>query len=119
MSKTKKRVTVPANNGIVHMQYEIRKADMENYKEYTIWKHANEDIWEVRPEDWHVGSDVLILVDEKEVMEFDYNGEHFRIFKRPNNYNFFGKTEEFKDMGVQKVVYIRFSDEDFVDVEIK
>lgn len=101
------------------MQYEIRKADMQNFKEYTIWEHATDGIWEVRPEDWHVGSDVLVLVDEKRVMEFDYQGEHFCIFIPNNGINYISKTEEFKDMGIRKVVYVRFTDEDFVNVTIK
>lgn len=46
------------------MNYEIRKFDVTNYKEFTIWQHATDKKWEVRPDGWGIGSDVLILVDE-------------------------------------------------------
>ena len=101
------------------MQYEIRKADMQNFKEYTIWKHANEDVWEVRPKNFGVGCNYLILVDEKQVMEFDYKGKHFCVFIPSNGINYISKKEEFKDMGIRKVVYVRFTDEEFVNLTIK
>jgi len=100
------------------MLYEIRKADVQNFKEITIWKHANEDIWEVRPNDWHIGSDILILVDEERVMEFDYEGQHFSILLKKGYPEYFTKEEPFKDMGIRKVVYLRFTDDDFVSKQI-
>lgn len=101
------------------MLYEIKKADIQNFKEYTIWEHATDGIWEVRPEDWHVGSDILVLVDEKRVMEFDYHGKHFCVFIPSNGIKYISKKEEFKDMGIQNVVYITFTDDEFVNVRIK
>ena len=101
------------------MQYEIKKADMQNYKEYYIRKHANEDVWEVCSENYFSGSDVLILVDTRKVKEFDYNGEHFMVYVNENGKDYFTKEEEFKNLGKQKVVYHRFTDEDFVNVTIK
>jgi hypothetical protein len=100
------------------MIYEIRKADMENYKEYYIRKHANEDVWEVCSENFFRGSDVLILVETRKVKEFDYNGKHFKVYVKENGRDYFSKEEEYKDFGVQKVVYHRFTDEDFVNVTI-
>lgn len=100
------------------MQYEIRKADMHNFKQYTIWKHATEDVWEVCPENRGMGSDELILVDEKNIMEFDFQGEHFMVFTNGGP-DYFSKVEEFKGMGLQKVVYVRFTDEDFVNLTIQ
>ena len=92
---------------------------MQNYKEYTIWKHANEDIWEVCGDNFFSGSDILVLVDTREVREFDYNEKHFKVFVKPNYADRFLKEEEFKDYGMQKVVYYKFTDEDFVNVTMK
>ena len=101
------------------MQYEIRKADMENYKEYYIWKHATDDVWEVCNDNFFSGMDVLVLVETRKVKEFDYNGEHFKVYVNENGKDYFSKEEEFKDMGVRKVVYHRFTDKDFVNVTIE
>lgn len=92
---------------------------MQNYKEYYIRKHANEDTWEVCSENFFCGSDVLILVETRKVREFDYNGEHFKVFVNENGKDWFSKEEQFKDYGVRKVVYYRFTEEDFVNVTIK
>lgn len=100
------------------MMYEIRRADMQNYKEYTIWKHATEDVWEICDDDFFKGSDTLIMVETKKVREFDLDGKHFRVFAKPNGKDQFSKEEDFKSLGKQKVVYYRFSDSDFVDANI-
>lgn len=101
------------------MQYKIKKADMKNYKEYYIRKHATDDVWKVCGDNFFSGSDVLILVETRQVREFDYNGQHFKVFVKPNYEDRFLKVEEFAGYGVQKVVYYRFTDEDFVNVMIK
>ena len=100
------------------MQYEIRRADMQNYKEYYIWKHAIDGIWEVCGENFFSGSDILVMVETRKVREFDYNGEHYKVFVNENSKDWFSKEEEFKDMGVRKVVYYRFTDNGFVNVII-
>lgn len=100
--------------------YEIRRADMDNLKEFRIWKHANEDIWEKCGENFGMGSDALVLVDVKEVREFDYKGEHFKVFADPNCKDRFSKEEFYEPIGkVGKVVYHRFTDKDFVNVVMK
>lgn len=97
--------------------YEIRRADMENLKEYHIWKHANEDVWEKCSELFGWGSDALVMVDVKKVREFDYKGEHFKVFADPNCKDRFSKEEFFEPTGkVGKVVYHRFTNNDFVNV---
>lgn len=99
--------------------YEIRKADIKNCKEYSIWKHANEDVWEKCDEKFFTGIDTLILVETRKVLEFDYDGEHFCIFDKSSSRNTITKKERFRDLGICNVVYMRFSGEDFVDVPIK
>ena len=27
--------------------YEFRYSDLQNHKVYCVWKHANEDVWEI------------------------------------------------------------------------
>lgn len=99
--------------------YEIRKADMKNLQSYSIWKHANEDVWEKCDEKFFTGIDTLILVETRKVLEFDYDGEHFCIFDESSSRNTITKKERFRDLGICNVVYLRFSREDFVDVPIK
>lgn len=95
--------------------YEIRRADMENYQEYSIWKHANEEVWEVCDENFFKGKDSLILTDVKRVREFDYDGEHFQVFCKENGTDLFSKEEFFEPLQeVCKVAYCRFSEEDIV-----
>ena len=81
------------------MQYEIKRADMMNYKEYYIWKHATDDIWEVCNENFFNGSDVLIMVETRKIREFDYKGKHFKLFVKENCKDWFSKEEEFKELG--------------------
>lgn len=101
------------------MLYEIRKFDMQNYKEYTIWKHTNEDVWEICDDNFFKGSDILIMAETREIREFDYDGKHFMVFIKPNCADRFTKEEEFEPFGIEKVIYYRFSDADFVNVVIK
>lgn len=100
------------------VQYEIRKADIKNCKEYSIWKHANEDVWEVCDEKFFSGIDSFILVDTRKVLEFDYQEKHFQIFVDPFSYSTFTKKEPFMDLGICNVVYYRFSERDFVNVNL-
>ena len=100
--------------------FEIRRADMENLQEYRIWKHANEDVWEKCGEHFGSGTDALVLVDVKDIREFDYKGEHFKIFIPPNYEDRFSKEEFFEPIGkIGKVVYHRFTEKDFVNVVMK
>ena len=98
--------------------FEIRKADMLNYKEYYIRSSATNNRWRVCSDNYFSGSDVLIMNDVKEIMEFDYNGQHFRVVKKGNGNDYFTKEEPFKDFGICEVVYIRFTNEDLVNIPI-
>lgn len=100
------------------MDYEIRKFDVTNYKEFTIWQHAIDKKWEVRPDGWGIGSDVLILVDEKRIASFEHMGKRYLVEITNNRKFFISKTENFEDLGVRKVVYISFCDADLVNYEI-
>ena len=113
--KLKKVIEALKGNKLI---YEIRKADMLNYEEYTIRKHENEDVWEKCSDGFISGSDSLVMVDTKLVREFDYNNTHFRVFAKPNNEDRFTRVEEFKNLGPQNVIYYRFSVNDFVNVPI-
>ena len=100
------------------MNYEIRKFDVTNYKEFTIWQHATNKKWEVRPDGCSIGSDVLILVDEKRIAYFEHMGGKY-IVEIPKNKKFLiSKTENFENLGIQKVVYISFCDADIVNYDI-
>ena len=99
--------------------YEIRKADMDNLQSYSIWKHANEEIWEKCDENFFTGIDTLILVETRHIMEFDYKGKHFCLFDEPFSPSVVKKREPFRDMGICDVIYLRFSEEDFVSDAIQ
>ena len=71
--------------------YEIKRADMLNIKEYTVWKHADEEVWEVDDGKTFAGSDSLAMVERKQVIEFDYEGQHYRIYRKEGDV--FGKNE--------------------------
>lgn len=53
------------------------------------------------------------MVEIRKVREFDYNGEHFKVFVNENGKDWFSKEEEFKDYGVRKYHYI------FIDVTLR
>lgn len=37
--------------------YEFRYSDLQNHKVYCVWKHANEDVWEICDDHLFNGSD--------------------------------------------------------------
>lgn len=100
------------------MNYEIRKFDAKNYKEFTIWEHATDKKWEVRPDGFGIGSDVLILVDEKRIASFEHMGKKYLVEIPKSKKFFISKSENFENLGIQKVVYITFCDDDLVNYEI-
>lgn len=100
--------------------YEIKRADMLNLKGYTVWKHANEEVWEIDDGKTFAGGDSLVMVERKRVMEFDYNGSHFRIFRKKGD--LLGKNESLDYESFVKTVraaYHRFTEDDFVHITFK
>lgn len=100
--------------------YEIKRADMLNIKEYTVWKHANEEVWEVDDGKTFAGSDSQVMVERKQVIEFDYEGQHYRIYRKEGDV--FGKNECLDYMTFKKTVcvaYHRFAEDDFVHITFK
>lgn len=100
--------------------YEIKRADMLNIKEYTVWKHADEEVWEVDDGKTFAGSDSLAMVERKQVIEFDYEGQHYRIYRKEGDV--FGKNECLDYMTFKKTVcvaYHRFTEDDFVHITFK
>ena len=100
--------------------YEIKRADMLNRKEYTVWKHANEEVWEIDDGKKFAGGDSLVMVERKRVIEFDYNGFHYRVFRKEGD--MFGKNESWDyDSFVETVraAYHRFTEDDFVHITFK
>ncbi|WP_371286636.1 hypothetical protein [Dorea sp.] len=96
--------------------YEFRYSDLQNHKVYCVWKHANEDVWEICDDHLFNGSDALKMVETKIIREFDYEGKHYKVFVNPNDR--FVKKEKFKSMGLINVVYIRFLEKDLVNLNI-
>lgn len=98
--------------------YKIRRADMKNIKEYSVWKHANEEVWEVDDGKMFSGSDSLTMVKTERVLEFDLNGSHYRIFRK--NIDTFCKKEYYElTNSVENVIYHRFTAKDIVYITFK
>lgn len=98
--------------------YEIRRADMKNVKQYSVWKHANEEIWEVCDKNFLSGEDMLVRCEIKCVLEFDCNGSHYRIWQKRNG-TFYKKEYYAATQSVEMVVYYRFTDDDIIHITFK
>lgn len=79
-------------------EYNIKITNVTNIREYSVWKHENEEVWEVCD---NVSSSSLNLatVKTRQVLEFDWEGSHFRIYPK--------KEDACND-------YLQFTEEDFV-----
>lgn len=98
--------------------YEIRRADMKNVKQYSVWKHANEEVWEVCDKNFLSGEDILVMCETKCVLEFDCNGSHYRIWQKRNG-AFYKKEYYAATQSVEMVVYYRFTDDDIIHITFK
>ncbi len=98
--------------------YEIRRADMKNVKQYSVWKHANEEVWEVCDKNFLSGEDILVMCETKCVLEFDCNGSHYRIWQKRNG-TFYKKEYYAATQSVEMVVYYRFTDDDIIHITFK
>lgn len=98
--------------------YEIRRADMKNVKQYSVWKHANEEVWEVCDKNFLSGEDILVMCETKCVLEFEWNGSHYRIWQKRNGT--FCKREYYDvTQSVEMVTYYRFTDDDIIHITFK
>ena len=60
------------------MAREARKSDLTNYNEFSIWKHADSDLWE-KQNNVFQGEDTLCMVETMRIAEFDLKEKHYML----------------------------------------